>query len=122
MASKSKFVISAPVDFEHFLHVGFENLRDASILAQTQQQAFAEVVERRHRKLPQVPQEQLSIRKKKLKQEQEARLAEPLSKRERDIYDEIIVCLESGDVERLDEILASSDFDINRYAAPAISR
>jgi hypothetical protein len=50
----SKMEISSPQDFEHFLHVGFENLRDASILAQSQQQVFAEVVARRHRKLPQV--------------------------------------------------------------------
>ena len=113
--SKVRFEISEPIEFEHFLHVGFENLRDASMLAQSQQQAFAEVVARRHRKLPQVPQEQLAARKKKIKQDLEAKLSEPLSKRERDIYDEIISCIESGDVDRLDEILASSDFDINRY-------
>ncbi len=58
MSTAKGFQISEPVDFEHFLHVGFENLKDASRLAQSQQQAFEEVIARRRRKLPQVPVEQ----------------------------------------------------------------
>jgi hypothetical protein len=115
MAAKKRYEISNPLEFEHFLHVGLENLRDASMLAQTQQAAFAEVAARRHRKLPTVPQDQIAARKKKIKMETEAKLSVPLSKHERDIYDDLLLTLESGDAERLDEILASSDFDINRF-------
>jgi hypothetical protein len=113
-STKSRFEIGAPIDFEHFLHVGFANLKDASRLAQTQQQAFEEVVARRRRELPQIPAEQKTARKKRLKQELEAKLSEPLSKRERDIFDEVISCLMASEVDRLDEILATSAFDCNR--------
>jgi restriction endonuclease Mrr len=116
MSQKKRFEISNPLEFEHFLHVGLENLRDASMLAQTQQAAFAEVAARRHRKLPTVPQDLVAARKKKIKMETEAKLAQPLNKHERDIYDDLLLTIESGDSERLEEVLASSDFDINRFS------
>ena len=114
-SSKGRVEISDPLDFEHFLHVGFENLRVASRLAQSQQQAFEEVIARRRRKLPQVPTEQKSARKKRIKMEMEAKLSEPLSKRERDLFDEILACLMFGETDRLDEVLSSSGFDCDRY-------
>ncbi|EGD81524.1 hypothetical protein PTSG_02243 [Salpingoeca rosetta] len=48
--------ISLPVDFEHFLHVGAQNLGDVNVLCRDQQKAFEEVVARRTRRLPQPPQ------------------------------------------------------------------
>ena len=48
--------ISMPVDFEHFLHVGAQNLSDVNVLCRDQQKAFEEIVEKRSRRLPKPPQ------------------------------------------------------------------
>ena len=105
---------SGPQDFEHFLHVGFTNLKDASRLAQTQQQAFEEVAARRHRKLPNIPVDQKSARKRRMKQENEAKLGEPLTKHERDLFDSIIASIQAGESDNVADILATTDFDVNR--------
>jgi len=56
MAGRRKLEISLPVDFEHFLHVGADNLRDVNELCKDQVAVFQEVVERRaQRRLPKPP-------------------------------------------------------------------
>lgn len=52
---RKQLVISAPQDFEHFLHVGAENLRDVNELCKDTVATFQEVVQRRSRQLPQTP-------------------------------------------------------------------
>lgn len=47
--------ISLPKDFEHFLHVGSNNLGAVNVLCRDQQKSFDEVVARRVRRLPKPP-------------------------------------------------------------------
>eukprot|EP00049_Salpingoeca_infusionum_P006635 m.109541 g.109541 ORF g.109541 m.109541 type:complete len:927 (+) comp13376_c0_seq2:174-2954(+) len=47
--------ISLPTEFEHFLHVGVDNLEEVNDLCKDQQKVFHQVVEKRTRKLPRPP-------------------------------------------------------------------
>ena len=52
--ARPRLEISAPQDFEHFLHIGVQDV-ETGVLEVDQNSTFLDVVERRHRKLPKTP-------------------------------------------------------------------